>query len=464
MTIITKTARRSTLCARTMDRLGVYFTEKDHHPSADHREALQDIAETMASMANGVCEPHVFLSSVDCGVGKSSTSMAFARALMNSPQHQHVGMLICVGRIAEAEAMAADLVDRHDRIAVLTHETAASWTPEALNGAQLLITTQQRIARVTDGRPFGDIETLRYLGAPRQVRVWDEAFLPGVAIALNDDSLGPLLAPARRLNPGFRHGLWSLMGTLEKSRTGDLVDIPDWPNIYGVTPYELLAAVAAEWRPQTRWRAAHTQADQQHGNENEEPIRDDQRMAVTSLFFLAGKTARVWRDNATGGAMLHYRDTLPDDLKPLLVLDASGRVRQTYADQERHRGLRRLRPAQKDYTPLTIHWWKRGGGKSSFKQGGAELAKGVAATIAARPTERWLAVIHRRDRRVGDVKAMILRELPREARPKVSFLTWGQHMATNEYADVPEPRPSRQSVHAAEPYRRTDPPQPGQTC
>ena len=170
--------------------------------------------------------------------------------------------------------------------------------------------------------------------------------------------------------------------------------------------------------------------------EQDDPIRDDHRMAATSLFFLAGKAARVWRDNASGAAALHYRDTLPSDLHPLLVLDASGRVRQTYADQEHYRGLQRLREARKDYSPLTVHWWKRGGGKASFRQGGAEMAKGVAATIATRPTERWLAMIHKRDRTVGDVRTMILRELPKEARGNVEFVTWGQHMASNEYADV----------------------------
>ena len=134
------------LSARTMEWLNAYFAEKDHHPSTEHLAALKDIADTMERMADGVCDQKVFLSSVDCGVGKSSTALAFVRTLMNSPDHSHVGMIICVGRLAEAEALASELTAYQDCIAVLTHETAADLTPEMLDKAQLLITTQQRTA------------------------------------------------------------------------------------------------------------------------------------------------------------------------------------------------------------------------------------------------------------------------------------------------------------------------------
>ena len=200
--------------------LDAYFADKNHHPSPEHRDALREIAGTLESMANGVCEPKIFLSSVDCGVGKSSTALGFARALMASPDHRHVGMIVCVGRKVEADEVADALVDYRDNVVVLTQDTAADLTLDALDRAQVLVTTQQRVARATDGRSFGDIEAFRYLGAPRKVRAWDEAFLPGVAIALDSDALGPLLAPARRLSPEFRQALWALMGRLDEAQTG----------------------------------------------------------------------------------------------------------------------------------------------------------------------------------------------------------------------------------------------------
>jgi hypothetical protein len=44
---------------------------------------------------------------------------------------------------------------------------------------------------------------------------------------------------------------------------------------------------------------------------------------------LSGKTVSVRRDGAYGNTMLDYRETLPQGLAPLVVLDASGRVRST---------------------------------------------------------------------------------------------------------------------------------------
>ena len=79
--------------------------------------------------------------------------------------------------------------------------------------------------------------------------------------------------------------------------------------------------------------------------------------------------------------MLTYRDTLPDDLAPLLVLDASARVRQTYRWMEQRRGsVVRLTPATKNYEPLTIHTWQTSGSKSGFGKNGDALTKGIADT------------------------------------------------------------------------------------
>ena len=79
-------------------------------------------------------------------------------------------------------------------------------------------------------------------------------------------------------------------------------------------------------------------------------------MAATALMRLNGRVARIRRENRNGPTMLTYRDTLPDDLAPLLVLDASARVRQTYRWMEQRRGSAAgLTPATKNYEPLTIH-------------------------------------------------------------------------------------------------------------
>ena len=92
--------------------------------------------------------------------------------------------------------------------------------------------------------------------------------------------------------------------------------------------------------------------------------------------------------------MITYRPTMPDDLRPLVVLDASGRVRDAYGSIERHWGiLTRLRPAVKDYSPLTIHTWQTSGSKSGFEKNGDNLTAGIAKAILTKPDEKWLVVM-----------------------------------------------------------------------
>ena len=419
------------LASAAMASLKTFFETKDHRPSADHWDALRDIANTMEAMANGTCPTKVFLSAIDPGCGKTTTCVHFAKALTASAEHDDVGMLICVGRIKEAQQIAEALKDHRDRLAVLIGGDDPGWgdiPKDRAHEAQILITTQQRIERVTDGRNFADISAFRYRGQPRRVRVWDEAWLPGVAIALNEDDLGFLFGPIRRLSTPFHAAMLEFFLRLNTAVTGDLVDVPDWEHLFGVSLQDVLARLPAESRRCDDGGPPAAAADR---------LRDDQRMAATSIFILAGKTARVVRDNYTGAAVLSYQDTLPEDLAPLLVLDASGRVRQTYADMERHRGIVRLRPAVKDYSPLTVYWWAASGSKTGWEKHGSNRAEGIAKTILTRPDEQWLVVIHKADPKVKNVDNAIRRHLPPEVRAKVKMLPWGQHMATNEHADVP---------------------------
>ena len=134
--------------------------------------------------------------------------------------------------------------------------------------------------------------------------------------------------------------------------------------------------------------------------------------------------------------MLDYKDTLPDDLKPLLALDASARVRTVYDCWEEGRGgIVRLPSASKRYDDLTIHVWDRGGGKSGFRNNGDLLVEGIASTILTRPDEPWLVVHHKQEGIGRDIEDEVRALLPPTVR--VHFLHWGAHDATNEYADVP---------------------------
>ena len=114
--------------------------------------------------------------------------------------------------------------------------------------------------------------------------------------------------------------------------------------------------------------------------------------------------------------MLDYKDTLPDDIKPLLALDASARVRTVYDCWEQGRGgIVRLPSAPKRYDDLSIHVWDRGGGKSGFRNDGDLLVEGIASTILSRPDEPWL-VVHHKSESIGrdiedEVRALLRQRL-----------------------------------------------------
>jgi hypothetical protein len=422
-----------TLSEAALALLGAEFQTRAHYPSENHWAALRDVAVTLEAMANGIAEDKVYLSPIDCGVGKSSTALAFARALITStgPRYLDTGMMVCVNRTREAYKMAAELMDLGKHVVVLTAETAGELDGEDINSAQLLITTQQRVEQAFERdrefrstpRPFADLDQFYYHCQPRQVRVHDEAFLPGDAINLGRDLIGSLLRPARRLSVPFNAALDDFMDALKSAPKASLINVPDWTLHDGVTVYALLQELAEESRPVGAYQGC------------DDGVRPDLQMAAKSLFFVAGRSARVWRDNQTGDAVLEYRDTLPPDIRPLVVLDASGRVRQTYRDMEQAGLLKPLRSAVKDYSPLTVHWWQRGGGKASFQAGGDELAKGIAQTIAEKPDQDWLVVHHKTSGRLRDVERGVRRLLP-PMTGMVQFCTWGNHLGTNLYVDV----------------------------
>jgi hypothetical protein len=91
--------------------------------------------------------------------------------------------------------------------------------------------------------------------------------------------------------------------------------------------------------------------------------------------------------------------------------------------------------APKRYDQLAIHVWERSGGKSAYRKDGQLLVEGVATTIMTRPDEEWLVVCHKADIDF-DFEEELRARLP-VFEPKVQFLHWGAHDATNLFGHVP---------------------------
>jgi hypothetical protein len=410
-TTISSPAGSSGLASETLERLRDAFTSSGHCPSHDMWEAIGALAERLEAMADGRCEPAFFLSSLDPGVGKTQTVIRFLQALMASPKHEDVGVIVCIFSINEIREISSQSGLSSDEFAVMTSDKEANQLGSANpSSARVLFTTQQRVQKVCTGRSFSDTVSFHYRDAPRQVRIWDESLLPAEPITVNrlDIARLPGLLPHHHMP--IAHALEALSAKLKDIPDRTLFEVPDLAEQYRVNASQMLRLI------------------------DRQP--DDVKLIARNLWSMFGTKVRVRHDGQREGTLVTFRDGIPFDLAPLVILDASGRVRTTYKWWEEQRNtLVRLPAAAKNYDRLTIHVWPTGGGAWAFQHEGAYeiLCKGIIDLINS-SDERWLVVCHKlvEKRLAADIK----REL-RGDRNRVALTHWGAHRATNQYGDFP---------------------------
>lgn len=394
----------------TIDALRCTFEERNHAPSEEMWRALRAVAETLQKMADGDCDPAIHLSSLDPGVGKTSVVICFLRALLSSGRHDGVGVIVCVGRLSQIETIVDEAqLDTADFAVLTSNKTLNALGCPSPQRARVLFTTHSMVETRCQGRTFVDVAALHHRGKPRAVRIWDEAILPGQTLTVNRDALGLLFEPIRSRSPAMADAIEDLFNHLREAASGAILAIPDLEQEHGLDLNGALGLV--------------------------EGGLPKQKHAVETLWFLFGKHVTVRRDGPRGNTMLDYRDTLPDDIKPLLVLDASARVRTVYQCWKEERGgIVELPTASKRYDNLNIHVLERGGGKGAFRKEGKRLIEIVATTILTRAGEQWLVIGHKNSVDM-DIETEVRTLLPNGG-PNVRFLHWGTHDATNDYADA----------------------------
>ena len=392
----------------TIKDLRLSFENYNHRPSPQMWEALTDVARRIEQMAEGKLDPGTFyVSSLDPGVGKTQT---IAHAIRNL--RREVGVLICVSRLDEIKTLIAEMGLTRPEVGVYTGDdetnVLGSTNPDA---ARVMFTTQQMVdSRLKDGRRFEDLDVFFFQGRPRGVRIWDEAMLPGLELTLNVDAISRLPSLLRKVNYNLAEGLLDLVEDLREA-----IDCPysmlDIEGRYGVE-FKDLKPVTDSWLPRDRDTA-------------------------DTLWRMSGKVVTVCVD-PNGNTILDYREHLPDDFAPVLILDASARVRATYSFWRDSRGnLVELTKANKRYDNRTVHHWNKGGGKSSFRnKQQTSLIEGVASAINSKPDENWLVVVHKEDGyKIPDLSKSI-GDLVSGDRSRVSYITWGEHQATNAYVKI----------------------------
>lgn len=452
------------LCQRALAILKADLKATGNNPSFDQWSALVAAIGCLDRLTKGNSANRIFLTAADPGTGKTTALRAFLKALSESPKHRKIGVLICINSYREIEAFVSSLGGLSSKCFVWTYEEITTSTgverynrkrsPERFSGriagdlvdiplatsgndAQFLITTHERVRRVLNRYgSFAKASPLWFDGRPRRVKCWDESFSPVQTVAMNvSDLLHPVSAIAN-VNPLAYQVINCAVAEMERLDDDQVYVFPDLLQTCGFDSGQVHELI-----------------------ENGRSILNEkQKDIITVLQLISGQAVRVrvlttkrtladgTKDNRR--ALLTYTDSTLADLSPMLVMDASGRLREFYQDLARRGVMQILPSAAKDYGPMRPYIWERASGKDTLRPQGVtinETASEIAKLIASKPiSESWLIISHPQNLMqispVASLQPYVDAELAKLGVPstaeRVKYLTWGLHRATNEFVDI----------------------------
>jgi len=110
----------ASLVENTLRGLRSTFDDRGLSPSPEMLTGLRSAIQVMAAMADGLCVPAYYVSSLDPGVGKTTAMVHFLRELIASQDHQGVPALVCLGRLDQIRNVIEEASLQDQDFAVLT--------------------------------------------------------------------------------------------------------------------------------------------------------------------------------------------------------------------------------------------------------------------------------------------------------------------------------------------------------
>lgn len=413
------------LTQAAFDRLNGMFREYNHRPSKDQLTALRAIQDCLTMMVNDEAGHHYYLSSLDPGVGKTSAIVSWIKAYLdaykeNCPQ----GILICVDRLTEIWRYVTDCNLPHDSFAVVAGKTEEALNSlglghKGINNALVLFTTKEQIRKRSQGVSIDEQSIFHFNGQPRAVKVWDESLSVGKDIVINPYDFGRLYTPLASASEDIVSMLQLTMQSILACASGTLFTLPVLPDL----PRDFFDAPV--------WKK-----------------RNHDRELLELLWRISGQTVLIRKDRGTQ-LIIDCVQSIPNDFPPCLILDASGRIKGTYKVQQRKLDNLKILPySNKSYRNLSVEVWRRAGGRGiakDFKVIIPELVK----IINTRPDNEEILFLLYQDQ-LEILKESLRKNLPESTMKRISYCTWGQHTATNEFCNI-------QNIIALSAYQYPDP-------
>lgn len=422
---------------QTTGAIEQYFRDKTNRPSEKQMEGHRQIIKVMEAMA---FLPHLtpeqratfnahypdfdryfYASFMSPGSGKTTSVVQTIRVIMSIPKYDPLSFIIFLERLDEIERLVKEIGLPNTDYAVITSDAKlnAMGSPN-WDVARVLFTThaQLRVRSDKGQARFTEMRDFFYNGKPRAVRIYDEACLPFLSLTLDGDQIFALVTQFAKQDRDLSEALRHFGNDLkDKYQDGDIITVPD------ITQFSF--------------------------NELQDLFRlcssDEEKSATEALWGLAGMQCRVMKNPNEGSSTLQYVNHLPEDLAPMLILDASGQMRATYQYWHDSRGnLRRLFSPRKYFHGATFHHWDKGSGRNSQgrgKHGGKQdqIAEAVAKAIINEVPkhEDVLVLMYKPNKYMPDISKKIderLHERPEYLRSgTVHYVPYGQHKATNLY-------------------------------
>ena len=387
------------------------FLQYGHRPSPAHWKGLRAIAETIEAQASGIAAPNFLLSALPTGMGKTTAVVESVKALVSRLDYADVGVVIFVNQLDQIRRLIDEMELAKELYSVRTGRENVELNELGRSdhaNAQVLFTTQQKLPHLLRyQKNFPDIPLFKFKGAPRRVRIWDEAILPAEPLTFTVKQFEEAAALLLKLGQNSASALledW-VARKIPLFPSGTVIEMPlltlelGWGNLNGV----------------------EKDAD------------------LSNLVWMSGQDVRLHKDDFFGVTTISYRESLPREFAPLLVLDASGSLRLTYDLWEKGRGnLVELFSPGKTYNNLIIHYWDHAAGKSAHQDADKVqvLADGIANAVGSFSDNEDVLIIIRKQEDISYPNLEQRIKIKTGQRTGLHFLTWGKHTATNEYADV----------------------------
>lgn len=417
------------LARRAYEEVVSIMGEKGNNPNASHRVALEALTK---DMAYGLYSDGRFRKAypLATGMGKTTACVGLCKAIYSEGIDKSV--LMCVEQVEQGDEVRQSLIASgipEHQIALLhnTQEHKKKYPPIEADQAHRYRFLIACHARARFHAKHGKVERLtQFNGRDRDLILWDESMIRsnGYYVSCLDAQIAikaffVTLCEKRKGNAHSVHYeleleelerfLDEIYRRLEDAKGGEVIEameLQSSPSVYTTLIGNVL---------------------------NDDQYRDPLQKLVE--FSKRGRS-RVVRVKNPGCDLIQFENCIDPEFKKVVILDASAPIRELleYDDEIEVEPV----AVTKDYSDVTIRWADVRSSKESFRESREHLKnhlKEVGRLLRKEvPKDEDVLIFCHKD--LEDEVLKFRSEEQELRRGTIHVLHWGQHRATNRYANV----------------------------